>query len=1313
MSISEGGKMMKKKHIVAVMSILMAGTMTIGIAACKTNEEQQHTHNYQWYSSDANQHWKVCPDDGVIDESTRGNHDFTNGNCICGRVKPGDVIPDPVEKMSVYERADYLARAVDDHYSTYTNGEIAVAGYYNALEGDTEDYANCYEYSALITMANKILAASTDEGQKAYYKKLLDGYVAGLDYYEGSGTYTSTHGTRLWEHLYGVHRKDVKNTGDVSTDMVYDDLMWIIRDFVEIYHTTGDATYIQRAEHMTSACLDGWDSTKGGIGGITWGPTYESKHTCSNGPLISALCGLADYYKDKEDTISADETVYGEQTFAQDRLEWKNMVGMKKYDYYLEWAKQVYDFTYTYLRDSDYTFVDIVRQNGAKQVVENKSNPSQTYNYFRNDIPAKTEGETFTYNTGSVISGAAWLYRLTGDTNYLTQGRLMAEGANHFFAKTVTVDGKELQMYDCRASLLFNEVLMQGFYDLAKASKLMESDIDEQLQKELAGYVNVFKTSIEYAFGNYVVNRTLPQNYLQGWLYAGDGGAETKDTRKDVKDAAATPAILAIIAQYETEHGKLSTILGTEHEHNYTKWAYDSNRHWKVCPIDDEIDETTRGTHTFDNDEDKTCNDGCGFVRRVASDLTGTVSGTITASGSALSGATVTVDGKTATTDADGNYSVEGVLMANTGEIDITVTHPACNVYNGKVQITEGSAVASFNASLTPKTFAWLGNKTYFDLAALQTSNQTDFKHVQYSEMWNVEHGTDGHRVINDHGEGLCLHVDNNKTDDDMSTAIYQKLSITENNSNMMFRARGFLGNNDKVGLLSVRVINLTDYTVDELKQGANDNDVWYEMNSNGYVEYSYDLSAYKGKDVVVVIGAKQGNHNAIERIRFIGENENWVMPFTTAADLASLTAYTAEDVILPTNNQNGVNSIMNGTWNKVGDQSASNEGWLLKDADYAAEGSTKLRVFTYKKLTFSNVGTITVRARTFSGQNSVSSGHDGQIYPELIVRLIDNNGNLVPVTCTYNKVDNGENCQDFYFKLNGAISGNYTFVIGMARGQRLAIESIKFGGVSTTVNVTGTVKSSGVPVEGATVSYGYNRGSVTTAADGTFTLPVDIVAGGNVEVIIKKDGFADINRTVTGASDASLGDIVFIKTILPNLTTEDIAGMNVLTDTSFGTDAIKDQWRQYGDVDKHGEGTCLQANANSPAYVCAKIAIDSSKQYMKFNARMFVRDSDQRGLLQVKIIKADGTVDMLKPIRVYHGNDVLSDRVLSDGTLVNSADYYTEGVYDLTAYVGSTVVVAIIAVNDVEEVTKSIHNAINDIAFRSNSDTEFGKPAV
>lgn len=456
--------------------------------------------------------------------------------------------------VTAAERADYLARGVDAHYATYDeNGDVLVAAYYNALEGGTEGAANCYEYSAVIDMANYLLELSTDAADKAYYTKLTNAYIDGLKYFRGSGEQVSTHGTRVWNKLYAVPRNNAVDVGDAATKLVYDDLMWIIRDLLHAYRNTGERKYVTEAEYLTMNCLDGWDSTKGGIGGITWGPTYASKHSCSNGPIISALAQLAEIYKDSNDVIAEDETVFTAQAFNTDRVAWQNMVGMKKYDYYLYWTKQVYEFTYNYLRNDDNTFADALRHNVLEQT--DAAAPGGKYKYFEaynNNI----DRMKYTYNTGAMVSGAAWLYKLTGDEEYLTQARKLAEGAYRYFAKTVTVDGKQMQMYDCRTTLYFNTVLLRGFMDLADASKAKNAAENTAVQAEVKQYVGVFKSSLDYAFEHYMMGRSLPHNFLQGWLYA-SGTSQTFDTHKDVKDGASAPILYAMVAVYENAHGAI------------------------------------------------------------------------------------------------------------------------------------------------------------------------------------------------------------------------------------------------------------------------------------------------------------------------------------------------------------------------------------------------------------------------------------------------------------------------------------------------------------------------------------------------------------------------------------------------------------------------------------------------------------------------------------------------------------------------------------------------------------------------------------
>ncbi|MBD5631632.1 MAG: hypothetical protein HDP34_00155 [Clostridia bacterium] len=474
-------------------------------------------------------------------------------SCAPGE-QPGPGGPGGSDSLTTYQIADYLARGADAHYATYdSEGNVAVAGYYNALEGGTDGYANCYEYGALIGMANRMYDVSEGEN-KAYYKKLLDGYIAGLDYFDGKGNITSTHGKRQWEHIYGVHRADYKFAGSVEGDMmVYDDLMWLARYFIEGYsYNPTETTYLQKAEYLTKVCLDGWDSTKNGVGGITWGPAYATKHACSNGPILSVLGGLAEVYKDSDALVTAEDTVYVEQTFGHNNVEWKNWVGEKKYDYYLHWLQTIYDWCWSTLRSSDYCYIDL--RGDKSTVIESVEATGGAYLKFEGKLDAGSAAK-YTYNTGSVLSGAAWLYRLTGDEQYLQQGRLMAEGSYHRFVKTVKdTDGKEHQMYECTSSLLFNSVLLQGYVELADAvKKVAPAEKDSIIKNEINTYVGVFKSSINYAFDNHLLNRSLPQNYIQGWLY----GENTMDTHKDVKDAAATPEMLAIIVQYEKNHGTI------------------------------------------------------------------------------------------------------------------------------------------------------------------------------------------------------------------------------------------------------------------------------------------------------------------------------------------------------------------------------------------------------------------------------------------------------------------------------------------------------------------------------------------------------------------------------------------------------------------------------------------------------------------------------------------------------------------------------------------------------------------------------------
>lgn len=91
---------MKKKNkqrmpllVLAAFCITSAGVL----AGCK-NDPPPHTHNYTSWNHNETEHWKECPDDSAIDETTRENHEYVAGECECGAIEP--VVPVKYGKLT-------------------------------------------------------------------------------------------------------------------------------------------------------------------------------------------------------------------------------------------------------------------------------------------------------------------------------------------------------------------------------------------------------------------------------------------------------------------------------------------------------------------------------------------------------------------------------------------------------------------------------------------------------------------------------------------------------------------------------------------------------------------------------------------------------------------------------------------------------------------------------------------------------------------------------------------------------------------------------------------------------------------------------------------------------------------------------------------------------------------------------------------------------------------------------------------------------------------------------------------------------------
>ncbi|MBD5631631.1 MAG: carboxypeptidase regulatory-like domain-containing protein [Clostridia bacterium] len=578
--------------------------------------------------------------------------------------------------------------------------------------------------------------------------------------------------------------------------------------------------------------------------------------------------------------------------------------------------------------------------------------------------------------------------------------------------------------------------------------------------------------------------------------------------------------------------GGAFALTGCGHEHTYAEeWTQTETHHYYAATCEHADEKKDYGEHVYDNEADAECNT-CGYARTITF-LTGTITAPGPNGGYKLAGATVSIGGKTATTDENGVYTVYGLTAGS--NVEISITHPACNNFTGVVEIATGSNAK--NQQLAVKPIAELG-QSYFQLKTMEASTATDFTHVKDTgNGWQ----TRGNVQV-DHGEGICLHIDNNQTKEDMESVIYQKIKVTSANSKMMFRVRGFDDNLTKSALFAVRVIDIDGYTKTDLTP-KNGTDAWQVIDSASYfTAYEYDLSAYEGKDVVIIIGSKQGQHTVIERIKFIGANESYLMPYTTAADLKGLEASEATNLDGATAVKN---AIKDQSWIKVGDQGEADQGWLFKDGPAAADGSTDLCVFTYKKLTFNGTNSIAVHARTFVDQTIPGKTN---VPAQIVIKIIDSNGNPVEVGGNCYTIDT-DSYQTGYFSLGETLNGDYTFVIGIARGHRLAVDQILFDSVEMVGgNVAGTVKCGTVSVEGAKVTVGGFR--TTTRADGSFDLPVEIYPGNSLTVKVEKEGYIytgaqlSVSDTDFENGEYSLGDITLDKVIIGNITLSKIEAL-------------------------------------------------------------------------------------------------------------------------------------------------------------------------
>ena len=416
---------------------------------------------------------------------------------------------------------DVLQRSIDilDLTITYyfDPNTFEMRRFYNPFtKVKSEERASVWMYTAAIEAVNAVLLGLQKEKthgegvlyEKYYWRhvKLLDKLYTNADYYLGTFELVSYTQTKEWS-VYAVDRADQKGRANVNGILnVYDDQMWLIRELLDSYKLTGKSEYLQKAEYLTAYVLDGWDVTRDEHGkengGIPWGPGYTTKHACSNGPLISPLVWLHEIYKDKSDQI---EHRYIDENDKQTR----RIEQLEKQQYYLQYARSIYDWQKRNLLHMDGVYKDMM--GGCVPNCDVRFEEVDGIRYRANTPLAEAVGEAYTYNSGTMLSGAVDLYRVTGEEKYATDGRELAKNSFKQFASL----GKEIPQYYSFGTdgfkNWFNGVLMRSFHEAIV------------LDSSIVDYLIAFQRNLDYGFEHFNQDGFLPTNLLKGWEAEKDG----------------------------------------------------------------------------------------------------------------------------------------------------------------------------------------------------------------------------------------------------------------------------------------------------------------------------------------------------------------------------------------------------------------------------------------------------------------------------------------------------------------------------------------------------------------------------------------------------------------------------------------------------------------------------------------------------------------------------------------------------------------------------------------------------------------------
>ena len=319
--------------------------------------------------------------------------------------------PDEGEELSYQEKAFATYEMIQQ---LYKKGDLYKENF-PEQNGDRE-YSYLWPYVGMLTAGNVLY-------ELGYDREILDKQFTGLEEYYDNRDYLPTY------QAYPV--------SGGATDHYYDDSAIVAMELINAYELTNESFYLERAKTVTDFIMSGEDSRMGG--GLYW---FEGQSdNCTNGPNCMK---------------AANTSAYAAYVTSK-------MYQLTNNEAYLTFAKRVYEWTYTTLRD-----------------------PSD--NLYWNDINIGSEQintTKWTYNAAMMIMSAINLYEISDDQEYLDEAVTTARSAHSKFTKVT--NGR---IFYPPNDSWFNVELLTAYIQLS------------QYDSKTKDYVEVFKDNMDYAWEN-------------------------------------------------------------------------------------------------------------------------------------------------------------------------------------------------------------------------------------------------------------------------------------------------------------------------------------------------------------------------------------------------------------------------------------------------------------------------------------------------------------------------------------------------------------------------------------------------------------------------------------------------------------------------------------------------------------------------------------------------------------------------------------------------------------------------------------------